>query len=48
MIEFWKHSLLVAVTSKHIAQKSGGESADNCFAGFFLKPDTRHLKPFHT
>jgi putative nucleotidyltransferase with HDIG domain len=36
MIEFWKHSLAVAVTSKNIAQKSGGESADNCFVGGLL------------
>ena len=36
MIEFWKHSLAVAVTSKNMAQKSGGESADNCFAAGLL------------
>ena len=36
MIEFWKHSLAVAVTSKNIAQKAGGESADNCFVGGLL------------
>ena len=33
---FWKHSLAVAVTSKNIAQKTGGESADNCFVGGLL------------
>jgi putative nucleotidyltransferase with HDIG domain len=36
MIEFWKHSLAVAVTSKNIAQKSGVESPDNCFVGGLL------------
>ena len=36
MIDFWKHSLAVAVTSKNIAQKAGGESADNCFVGGLL------------
>ena len=36
MIEFWKHSLAVAVTSKNIAQTSGVESPDNCFVGGLL------------
>ena len=36
MIEFWKHSLAVAVTSKSIAQKSGVDSPDNCFVGGLL------------
>ena len=36
MIEFWKHSLAVAVTSKNIAQKAGTESPDNCFVGGLL------------
>ena len=36
MIEFWKHSLAVAVTSKNIAQKAGIESPDNCFVGGLL------------
>ena len=36
MIAFWKHSLAVAVTSKNIAQKAGGESPDNCFVGGLL------------
>jgi putative nucleotidyltransferase with HDIG domain len=36
MIEFWKHSLAVAVTSKNIAQKAGMDSADNCFVGGLL------------
>jgi putative nucleotidyltransferase with HDIG domain len=36
MIEFWKHSLAVAVTSKNIAQKSGVKSPDNCFVGGLL------------
>ena len=36
MIEFWKHSLAVAVTSKNIAQKAGMNSADNCFVGGLL------------
>jgi putative nucleotidyltransferase with HDIG domain len=36
MIEFWKHSLAVAVTSKSIAQKAGMNSADNCFVGGLL------------
>ena len=36
MIEFWKHSLAVAVTSKSIAQKAGMDSADNCFVGGLL------------
>ena len=36
MIDFWKHSLSVAVTSKSIAQKSGLDSPDNCFVGGLL------------
>ncbi len=36
MIDFWKHSLAVAVASKSIAQKSGLDSADNCFVGGLL------------
>ena len=36
MIEFWKHSLAVAVASKNIAQTSGVESPDNCFVGGLL------------
>jgi putative nucleotidyltransferase with HDIG domain len=36
MRDFWKHSLAVAVTSKNIAQKAGGESPDNCFVGGLL------------
>ena len=36
MRDFWKHSLAVAVTSKSIAQKAGGESPDNCFVGGLL------------
>jgi putative nucleotidyltransferase with HDIG domain len=36
MIEFWKHSLAVAVTSKNIAQKAGVESPDDCFVGGLL------------
>ena len=36
MIDFWKHSLAVAVTSKNIAQKSGMDSPDNCFVGGLL------------
>lgn len=36
MIEFWKHSLAVAVTSKNIAQKAGVQSPDNCFVGGLL------------
>jgi putative nucleotidyltransferase with HDIG domain len=36
MNAFWKHSLAVAVTSKNIAQKAGGESPDNCFVGGLL------------
>jgi putative nucleotidyltransferase with HDIG domain len=36
MIEFWKHSLAVAVTSKNIAQKAGIESPDNCFVAGLL------------
>ena len=36
MIDFWKHSLAVAVTSKNIAQKAGMESPDNCFVGGLL------------
>ena len=36
MIDFWKHSLAVAVTSKSIAQKSGLDSPDNCFVGGLL------------
>jgi putative nucleotidyltransferase with HDIG domain len=34
--DFWKHSLAVAVTSKNIAQKAGGQSPDNCFVGGLL------------
>ena len=36
MDAFWKHSLAVAVTSKNIAQKAGGDSPDNCFVGGLL------------
>ena len=36
MIDFWKHSLSVAVTSKRIAQKAGVDSPDNCFVGGLL------------
>lgn len=36
LIDFWKHSLAVVVTAKNIAQKAGGESADNCFVGGLL------------
>ena len=36
MDAFWKHSLAVAVTSRNIAQKAGGESPDNCFVGGLL------------
>ena len=36
MIDFWRHSLAVAVTSKNIAQKAGMESPDNCFVGGLL------------
>ena len=36
MDTFWKHSLAVAVASKNIAQKSGGDSPDNCFVGGLL------------
>ena len=36
MIDFWKHSLAVAVTSKNIAQKAGVNSPDNCFVGGLL------------
>jgi putative nucleotidyltransferase with HDIG domain len=36
MNAFWKHSLAVAVASKNIAQKAGGESPDNCFVGGLL------------
>jgi len=36
MIDFWKHSLAVAVTSKNIAQKAGVDSPDNCFVGGLL------------
>jgi putative nucleotidyltransferase with HDIG domain len=36
MIDFWKHSLAVAVASKSIAQKAGVDSPDNCFVGGLL------------
>jgi putative nucleotidyltransferase with HDIG domain len=36
MIEFWKHSLAVAVTSKNIAQIAGLDSPDSCFVGGLL------------
>ena len=34
--DFWKHSLAVAVTSKHLAEKTGIHSSDDCFVGGLL------------
>jgi len=33
---FWKHSIAVAVTSRHLAEQSRIESGDNCFVGGLL------------
>jgi putative nucleotidyltransferase with HDIG domain len=33
---FWKHSLAVAVTNKHLAEKMGIHSADDCFVAGLL------------
>jgi putative nucleotidyltransferase with HDIG domain len=34
--DFWKHSVAVAVTSKHLAEKTGIHSADDCFVAGLL------------
>jgi putative nucleotidyltransferase with HDIG domain len=34
--DFWKHSVAVAVTSKHLSEKAGIHSADNCFVAGLL------------
>ena len=34
--DFWKHSVAVAVTSKHLAEKTGIHSTDDCFVAGLL------------